>query len=289
MGAGPSGVAIDLAGDYIVTEFTANAISKVTPAGVRTVVYNYAASGPAGAAPIAVAIDSAGNYIVAESNANALSKITPGGVRTQILSFAAGSGLVGVAIDSGGNYIVAEWGAGKLSRVTSGGARTVVYDYVASGPAGAKPNGVAIDSAGNYIVTETGPALAGLTPAGVRLPIFIFPPNAAPFGVAVVKPWYQLTIQVSPAGGGSANPSPGTYSRESGSFVDVTQTPATGFVFDHWDLDGANVGSAASYTVSIDASHTLTAVFHETIAADFTILADPVRYHLVQAHRRLQR
>ena len=280
-GAGPTGVAIDIVGNYVVAEFTANMISKITPAGVRTLVYDYAGSGPAGAGPFALAIDSAGNYIVAESTANVISKITPAGARTVILSLAAGAQPVGVAIDSAGNYIVAEWGVGVLSKITPAGARTAIFDYVASGLAGSKPNGLAIDSAGNYVVAETGvgvgvnPVLSGITPAGARLPIFGFPPGAAPAGVAIIKPRHDLTIQVSPSGGGSTDPSPGTYNRESGSLVTVSETPAGGFAFDHWDLDGTNVGSGPSYTVTIDAAHTLTAVFQSVAVPDFQITSDP--------------
>ena len=280
-GTGPTGVAIDIMGNYVVAEFTANMISKITPTGVRTVVYDYAASGPAGAGPFAVAIDSAGNYIVAESTANVISKITPAGGRSLILNLAAGAQPVGVAVDSAGNYIVAEWGATVLSKITPAGARTAIYDYAASGPAGAAPNGLAIDSAGNYVVAETGvgvgmnPVISGITPAGVRVPIFGFPPGAAPAGVAIIKTRYDLIIQVSPSGGGSTNPSPGTYSRESGSSVTVSETPAGGFAFDHWDLDGANVGSDPSYTATVDAVHTLTAVFHSVAVPDFQIASDP--------------
>jgi hypothetical protein len=75
----------------------------------------------------------------------------------------------------------------------------------------------------------------------------------------------QLTISVSPAEGGSTTPLPGYYLYDSGSSVTVSETPATGYAFDHWDLDGSNVGSNPNYTVAVAAPHTLTAIFHRIV------------------------
>ena len=168
-------------GDYIVTEFFADALSKVTPGGVRTVIYTFAG----GTNPAGVAIDSGGNYIVAENGAAfmLLSKVTPSGVRTVILG---GLGFpTGVAIDSTGNYIVTETlvGAQVLSKITPGGVRTVIFTFAA----GTAPAGVAIDSAGNYIVAEfvTG-VLSKVTPGGVRTVIYTFAGGTGPYGVAIV-------------------------------------------------------------------------------------------------------
>jgi len=72
---------------------------------------------------------------------------------------------------------------------------------------------------------------------------------------------YQLTISVSPSGGGSTDPAPGSYWHDMGSSVTVTETPGNGFQFDHWDLDGSNKGSVPSYAVEMNAPHTLTAIF----------------------------
>ena len=93
-GTNPAGVAIDSAGNYIVTELSTDVLSKVTPGGVRTVIFPFAA----GTVPQGVAIDSAGNYIVTEVGTNMLSKVTPGGVRTVIFPFLVGTGPLGVAV-----------------------------------------------------------------------------------------------------------------------------------------------------------------------------------------------
>jgi len=70
---------------------------------------------------------------------------------------------------------------------------------------------------------------------------------------------YQLTITTT--SGGTTDPAAGTYTYASGSSVEVTAIPDTDYVFDHWELDSVDVGSANPYTVLMDEDHTLEAVF----------------------------
>jgi hypothetical protein len=70
---------------------------------------------------------------------------------------------------------------------------------------------------------------------------------------------YTLIIQAGP--GGSTNPIPGTYTFNAGSTVQVTASPNATYAFDHWELDGTNIGSSNPYSVLIDGNHTLKAVF----------------------------
>jgi len=69
------------------------------------------------------------------------------------------------------------------------------------------------------------------------------------------------TLTVSPATGGSTNPGAGTYSYNSGSSVSVQAIASTNYIFDHWELDGVNVGSSNPYNLLMDGPHTLRAVF----------------------------
>lgn len=69
---------------------------------------------------------------------------------------------------------------------------------------------------------------------------------------------YNLSIISSP--GGSTNPT-GTNAYTAGSVVPVTATPATGYVFTQWILDGNNAGSALTINVTMNANHALGAVF----------------------------
>jgi oligopeptide transport system substrate-binding protein len=167
---------LQVPGDYIVAEFNADTLSRITPGGVRTVIHTLAGTGPAG-----VAIDDAGNYIVAEYNTDTLSHITPAGIRTVLSNFEAGTGPGGIAIDGDGNYIVAEW-TDTLSRITPGGIRTVVFNFEAD----TAPADVAIDGDGNYIVAEFfTDTLSRITPGGVRTVVFNFEADTLPRAVAI--------------------------------------------------------------------------------------------------------
>ncbi|MCW4016028.1 MAG: C25 family cysteine peptidase [Candidatus Bathyarchaeota archaeon] len=76
----------------------------------------------------------------------------------------------------------------------------------------------------------------------------------------------QLTISTS--GSGTTNPSAGSHGFAVGSNVSVTASPTYGWVFSHWLLDSLNVGSADSYTITLNESYLLTAVFTEIISED---------------------
>ena len=83
-------------------------------------------------------------------------------------------------------------------------------------------------------------------------------PLMIPYG-APLLPTYSLIITAT--AGGTTNPVPGTYTYASGTSVSVTAIPEEYYVFDHWELDTVNVGSANPYTVLMDKNHTLKAVF----------------------------
>jgi len=83
-------------------------------------------------------------------------------------------------------------------------------------------------------------------------------PLMFPFG-APPSPTYNLTITATV--GGTTDPAPGTYSYTENSTVEVTATPEAGYLFDHWELDSVDVGSANPYNVLMDQNHTLKAVF----------------------------
>jgi streptogramin lyase len=125
----PFRIAIDSSGNYIVTECAADRLSKVTPAGAYSVIYNFTK----GTSPSGVAIDSSGNYIVTECGTPTISKITPSGERTVVYEYPAETpsclvhGDLGLAIDPSGNYIVAEYLESTLSRITPDGVRTPIF------------------------------------------------------------------------------------------------------------------------------------------------------------------
>ncbi len=70
----------------------------------------------------------------------------------------------------------------------------------------------------------------------------------------------SLSTAVTPQAAGTVFPD-GVNSYTKNQKVSVTATANSNWVFDHWELDGANVGSANPYTVTMDDDHLLVAVF----------------------------
>lgn len=72
---------------------------------------------------------------------------------------------------------------------------------------------------------------------------------------------YALTVGA--VGSGTTVPAPGVHTYYEGTCVDVTAIPDAGWKLNHWKLDGANVGTANPYTVTMNSDHTLIANFTE--------------------------
>ncbi len=73
---------------------------------------------------------------------------------------------------------------------------------------------------------------------------------------------YQLTVNTSPAGGGTATPTSGTF-YASGTVVSLAATANTGFAFSSWTGPVANANSAST---------TVTMTAPETVTANFTVV-----------------
>jgi len=83
-------------------------------------------------------------------------------------------------------------------------------------------------------------------------------PLMNPYG-APPPPSYALKITAKV--GGTTTPPLGTYSYTANSQVQITAIPNTDYLFEYWELDGTNVGSANPYTVLMNKNHTLKAIF----------------------------
>ncbi len=83
---------------------------------------------------------------------------------------------------------------------------------------------------------------------------------------------YMLTIQTS--SGGSTNPVPNAYIEQAGATVPVGAIPSSGYMFDHWELDGVNKGQFTPYSVYMNGDHILRAFFR-TIPAQLAITITP--------------
>ena len=202
---GPSGLAVDNAGNTYVADQINHTIRKVTPAGEVTTVaglagYAGSSNGTNGVArfnyPSGVAVDNSGNVFVAETFNHTIRKIRPDGSGWAVTTLAGspdpsgnggnvdGTGSAarfsfprGLALDSAGNIYVADTENSTIRRVTPAGAVTTragsAGQYGSTdGLGGAarfnSPNGVAVDSATNIFVADTGNhTIRKITPARV--------------------------------------------------------------------------------------------------------------------------
>ncbi|GEM_PF-2333964 len=77
-----------------------------------------------------------------------------------------------------------------------------------------------------------------------------------------VANYYSLSISHDPFEGGATIPAAGDYSYASGTVVDLVAEPASGYIFDHWDGDVADPGTATT-TILMDADKAVIANFVE--------------------------
>ena len=180
---GPSGVAVDSAGNLYIADYLNVRIRKVSNGVITTVAGNGTQwfggdNGPATSAqlwyPSGVAVDSAGNLYVADTFNHRIRKISNG-----VITTVAGGGPslgdngpatsaqvlypYGVAADSTGNLYIADTGHNRIRKVSNGVITTVAGNGTCcfsgdNGPAnGAQvyfPEGVAVDSAGDLYIAD---------------------------------------------------------------------------------------------------------------------------------------
>lgn len=196
---GPSGIAIDTAGNLYVADTLNNTVRKITPAGTVTTLAGMAGrtssvDGSATSArfedPYAVAVDGSGNLYVADSTDHSIRKVTNSGTVTTLAgkggSFGSldGTGTtarfkapLGIAADSAGNVYVADTGNSTVRKITATGVVTTLAgsaglggsnDGTGSAARFSGPYGIAVDnSTGNLYVVESSAVVRKVTAAGV--------------------------------------------------------------------------------------------------------------------------
>ncbi len=195
---GPSGIAVDAAGNIYVADSGNNLIRKITSAGIVTTLAgttikadtsNTVTSEPVFLGPSGVAVDASGNVYVANSGYNTICMVSPAGVVTTL----AGSGNsgaddgtgaaatfnnpTGVAVDGSGNVYVADFLNSLIRKITPGGVVTTLAgsrDSVGSvnGTGSAAlfyfPNSLTVDAAGNvYVADDINNLIREVSPTGV--------------------------------------------------------------------------------------------------------------------------
>ncbi len=137
----PRNVALDGAGNLYLSDFGANSVYRVTPAGIiQRVAESAGLRQPAG-----LAVDRDGALYIADSGNGRILQIDPSGRITTVGGeFTAPTGL---AFDPGGNLYVVDKGAGLVVRLTPAPTAAV-------GTVLASPREVAFDSQGSLLVAD---------------------------------------------------------------------------------------------------------------------------------------
>lgn len=119
-----------------------------------------------------------------------------------------------------------------------------------------------------WLQDPTPVGVSGVYPDNATIAPITQTTNAATFGDLTFYPLYNLTMVAGT--GGTTNPSPGLHQYPYKTVVSATATADAWYEFDHWELDGINVGVANPYSVTMDQNHTLNAVFLPLYALNIT-------------------
>jgi sugar lactone lactonase YvrE len=198
----PFGVAVDGAGNVLVTDLGSGRVRQVTPLGMVKTMFGTGGRGffdgdePVGRmySPGGIVIDPKGDVIVTDDNA--IRKLSAGqGVGTFVGSVPGNQDGTGknalfydpssVKFDAAGNMYVADAGNANIRKVTPGGQSTILagndqywgphvpsfqtqYDGTGTQAKFFSPEGMAIDATGNvYVCDNSAGEVRKITPAGV--------------------------------------------------------------------------------------------------------------------------
>jgi len=192
----PQQLSIDANGNIYVPEFYANRVSKVTPAGVVSIIAGTGTAGyldgPVSNAlfnhPGATAIDASGNVYVTDAYNSCIRKVTPSGIVSTFAGidtagYANGTGTaarfaepMGIVFDAQGNLYLADKANNVIREITP----AAVVSLFAGNRGGALVNGnrlaasffypfdVTIDAFGNmYVLDQYYNVVRKITPAGI--------------------------------------------------------------------------------------------------------------------------
>jgi hypothetical protein len=105
----------------------------------------------------------------------------------------------------------------------------------------------------------------------------------AGFTVTPLPPGQQYTLTMAMDGEGTVDPAVGSHTYNENTSVTMTATPADGWVFDAWQLDGSSYSVDAVTTIAMDADKSVIAFFKEegVMRAEGTIKVGAMNFNEV--------
>ena len=182
----PNGVAVDLSGNYVISDTYNYRIQVISPLGVfiRQFGSNGYAKGQINQV-YGIAVDLSGNYVIADTFNNRIQIVSPSGQWVGFIGSlgldASGNPISGsgscqfntpraVAIDLSGNYVIADSGNNRIQVISPSGVFIRQFGSGGSSIGDGTlnfPTGVAVDLSGNYLVADSGNNLIQIfTPSG---------------------------------------------------------------------------------------------------------------------------
>jgi sugar lactone lactonase YvrE len=164
--SGPTGVAVDLAGNLYISDTNNNRVRKV---GTNQVISTVLGTGVAGsgldqlAHPRGLAVNAGGLYVADTDNNRIEWQLQPA---NSVLTLSVGSHPRGVALDPAGDLYIADTGTNRVRVITSSqrerpGAGTTAAGFSGDGGQATAaelnaPEAVAVDGQGNVTIADTG-------------------------------------------------------------------------------------------------------------------------------------
>jgi trimeric autotransporter adhesin len=198
--SGPTGVAVDAAGNVYIADQSNRRVRKVDGAGIITTFAGNGTAGhggdggPATAAelymPYGLALDSGGNLYISDWGSNVVRKVNTAGIISTVAGndtagYAGDGGAAtaaelhspgGLAIDTSGNLYIAEYANFRVRKVNAMG---VISTFAGTGTAGFSGDGgpataaqltgltgVAVDASQNVYISDTGNRIRKIDASG---------------------------------------------------------------------------------------------------------------------------